>query len=291
MAVAVRRPVTQTSGELESIRAAPHRRDRAVLARAFAPAGPRCWWRPPIKSRKTSRSVRSCGWRRSRFTCSRSCWPLRATDSTGGRRSPSRPDFSLRLRARFPACPSGSRCGWQLVVYLIALFVTCMICQGELARSRPSPRYLTAFYLTIAAGGALGGVFVALIAPRLFTEFSEYPIGLAAACLLGFVGWLRTRRAGAMDQPQFRRAPAPDGAVDRRNDRLRRQLHHRQARRCGERAEFLRHPARDGARRMTTGLFASCSMAARGTGSNICKPRGETGPPPTMGRIAASRWR
>jgi len=80
----------------------------------------------------------------------------------------------------------------QLLVYLIALFVTCMICQGELARSRPSARYLTLFYLTIAAGGALGGVFVALIAPRIFNEFSEYPIGLAAACLLGFLGWVRS---------------------------------------------------------------------------------------------------
>jgi hypothetical protein len=80
----------------------------------------------------------------------------------------------------------------QLVVYSVALFVTCMICQGELARSRPSPRYLTTYYLTIAAGGAVGGVFVALIAPRIFTEFSEYPIGLAAACLLGFAGWVRT---------------------------------------------------------------------------------------------------
>jgi hypothetical protein len=85
----------------------------------------------------------------------------------------------------------------QLIVYLIALFVTCMICQGELARSRPASRYLTTFYLTIAAGGAIGGVFVALIAPRIFTEFSEYPIGLAAACLLGFLGWVRT---GAMAQ-------------------------------------------------------------------------------------------
>jgi len=85
----------------------------------------------------------------------------------------------------------------QLIVYVIALFVTCMVCQGELARSRPSPRYLTTFYLTIAAGGAIGGVFVALIAPRIFTEFSEYPIGLAAACLLGFTGWLRT---GALSQ-------------------------------------------------------------------------------------------
>ena len=82
--------------------------------------------------------------------------------------------------------------GSQLGIYLLALFATCMVCQGELAKSRPSPRYLTGFYLTIAAGGAIGGAFVALVAPHLFTEFSEYPIGLAAACLLGFVGWLRT---------------------------------------------------------------------------------------------------
>ena len=83
----------------------------------------------------------------------------------------------------------------QLGVYLIALLITCMICQGELRLSRPEPRYLTTFYLTIAAGGVLGGVFVALIAPRVFTEFNEYPIGLAAACLLGYAGWLRS---GAM---------------------------------------------------------------------------------------------
>jgi hypothetical protein len=78
----------------------------------------------------------------------------------------------------------------QLAVYLAALFFTCMLCQGELVRTRPSPRYLTQFYLTVAAGGALGGVFVALIAPRIFTEFSEYPIGLGAACLLGLASWI-----------------------------------------------------------------------------------------------------
>jgi spermidine synthase len=78
----------------------------------------------------------------------------------------------------------------QLGVYLAALFVACMLCQGELVRSRPSPRYLTQFYLTVAAGGALGGVFVALIAPRVFTEFSEYPIGLGGACLLGLASWI-----------------------------------------------------------------------------------------------------
>jgi hypothetical protein len=91
-----------------------------------------------------------------------------------------------------PSASVGLSLRTQLLLYLSALLVTCMICHGELARSRPSPRYLTMFYLTVAAGGALGGVFVALLAPYLFTEFLEYPIGLAAACLLGFVGWLRS---------------------------------------------------------------------------------------------------
>ena len=85
----------------------------------------------------------------------------------------------------------------QFAVYAGALFVTCMVCHGELARSRPSPRHLTAFYLTIAAGGALGGVFAAILAPRFFSEFSEYPIGLGGACILGFLGWMRS---GALAQ-------------------------------------------------------------------------------------------
>lgn len=79
---------------------------------------------------------------------------------------------------------------WQLGVYLAALFFACMLCNGELVRARPAPRYLTAFYLAIAGGGALGGVFAALIAPRMFSEFSEFPIGLGGACLLGVITWL-----------------------------------------------------------------------------------------------------
>jgi len=85
----------------------------------------------------------------------------------------------------------------QFAVYAGALFVTCMVCHGELARSRPSPRHLTVFYLTIAAGGALGGVFAAIFAPRFFSEFSECPIGLGVACILGFLGWMRS---GALAQ-------------------------------------------------------------------------------------------
>lgn len=86
---------------------------------------------------------------------------------------------------------------WQLGVYLAALFFACMLANGELVRTRPPARYLTSFYLTIAAGGALGGVFVALIAPHVFTEFDEYPIGLGAACALGLICWLGQEGLGA----------------------------------------------------------------------------------------------
>ena len=79
----------------------------------------------------------------------------------------------------------------QLAVQLAALFVMCMVCHGELALARPSPRYLTAFYLTISAGGALGGGLAALVAPRVFSDFREYTIGLLAACVLVFVAWIR----------------------------------------------------------------------------------------------------
>jgi spermidine synthase len=92
----------------------------------------------------------------------------------------------------------------HLAVYPLALFALCMVCHGELARSRPSAAYLTLFYLTVAAGGALGGVFVALAAPRLFDTYLEYPIGLAAACLFGFLGWLRTGALGQWTRDNFR---------------------------------------------------------------------------------------
>ena len=80
----------------------------------------------------------------------------------------------------------------QLATHFAALFAGCMICHGELVRSRPSARYLTAFYLAIAAGGVLGGGFTGVAAPRLFTRaFNEYPVGLAAACLFVLWAWLR----------------------------------------------------------------------------------------------------
>jgi hypothetical protein len=65
-----------------------------------------------------------------------------------------------------------------------ALFVCCMVCHGELARRRPHPRYLTQFYLMVSIGGAIGGLFVALAAPRLFNSYYELPVAMVLCALL-----------------------------------------------------------------------------------------------------------
>ena len=72
----------------------------------------------------------------------------------------------------------------QLGMYLSGLFVACMFCHGELYRSRPAARHLTAFYLTVSAGGALGGVLVAVVAPLAFDAYYELGLGLVALALL-----------------------------------------------------------------------------------------------------------
>lgn len=78
-----------------------------------------------------------------------------------------------------------------LVVFAGAVFVLCMFCHGELARLKPEANELTAYFLTISAGGALGGVFVGLIAPRVFNEFLEMPIGVLGSVMLAL--WLLYR--------------------------------------------------------------------------------------------------
>jgi len=75
----------------------------------------------------------------------------------------------------------------QIGILSVALFIVCMVCHGELVRLKPAPRHLTAFYLTLTAGGAAGGMFVGLLAPALFTGFFELPIALWLTAALLFV--------------------------------------------------------------------------------------------------------
>ncbi|MGH9558654.1 MAG: spermidine synthase, partial [Bryobacteraceae bacterium] len=68
--------------------------------------------------------------------------------------------------------------------FAAGLFLCCMVCHGELARRKPAPAHLTLFYLMVSLGGAIGGIFVALIAPRVFRSFLELQIGMIACALL-----------------------------------------------------------------------------------------------------------
>ena len=76
---------------------------------------------------------------------------------------------------------------WSIPVLALGLFACCMFCHGELAARKPAASQLTSFYLMISLGGALGAMFVALAAPRIFVTFYELPIGLAACGILAAV--------------------------------------------------------------------------------------------------------
>jgi uncharacterized membrane protein len=71
-----------------------------------------------------------------------------------------------------------------LPVFSFGLFAGCMFCHGELSLSKPPEEELTTFYLMIALGGAIGAVFVGLIAPALFSGVYELPIALLCVAAL-----------------------------------------------------------------------------------------------------------
>jgi hypothetical protein len=71
----------------------------------------------------------------------------------------------------------------QIIGFNVVLFIACMVCHGELYRLRPPASRLTGYYLLISAGGALGGLFVAVVAPMLFVDYRELEIGLGLIAL------------------------------------------------------------------------------------------------------------
>lgn len=84
--------------------------------------------------------------------------------------------FSMSLHASGSLAQAGAA-----VVLLFAVAVTL---HARLNDTRPSPRHLTLFYIMMSAGGALGGLFCALIAPLVFDWVWEHPILLVASALL-----------------------------------------------------------------------------------------------------------
>jgi hypothetical protein len=74
---------------------------------------------------------------------------------------------------------------WFLILFhLLFLFASALVCHGLLADDRPAARHLAEFYLWLAVGGALGGLFNALVAPLLFDTVVEYPLVIILASYL-----------------------------------------------------------------------------------------------------------
>jgi len=71
----------------------------------------------------------------------------------------------------------------EIAIFTVALFVWCMFCHGEIARTKPESG-APLFYLTIAAGGALGALLVGVVAPAVLTTFIELPIAIVGSIVL-----------------------------------------------------------------------------------------------------------
>lgn len=75
----------------------------------------------------------------------------------------------------------------KIGVYFSAFFMTCMVCHGETVKRRPSSERLTEFYLSVAAGGALGGLIVAVACPNIFSSYSEFKIGTVFSGIVALI--------------------------------------------------------------------------------------------------------
>jgi spermidine synthase len=73
---------------------------------------------------------------------------------------------------------------WQITGYCTVVFVVSTGCHSELYSQRPLPQHLTTYYLFIALGGALAGIFTGLVAPNVFSGLWEFHVGIAASVLL-----------------------------------------------------------------------------------------------------------
>ena len=100
---------------------------------------------------------------------------------------------------------------WVILgLHLVGMTIAAAMCHARLAADRPPPSGLTEFYLWVAAGGVLGGLFNAVFAPLALPGLIEYPAAIVAAAAL--------RPAPPKKRPDllefFLRDPRPTRAMD-----------------------------------------------------------------------------
>ncbi len=69
-------------------------------------------------------------------------------------------------------------------LHLLVFFLAALVSHQRLAQSRPHVSKLPEYYLWIAVGGVLGGIFNALLAPLLLSTPLEYPAAIILALLV-----------------------------------------------------------------------------------------------------------
>ena len=88
---------------------------------------------------------------------------------------------------------------WHILFNGLFLFLFCMTIHGELVKLRPKPKYLTGYYLTVSAGGALGGFFISVLAPLYLAGLWEYHIALGIGWVLIAARMIRDRSTAWFD--------------------------------------------------------------------------------------------
>ncbi|MEM6687968.1 MAG: fused MFS/spermidine synthase [Planctomycetota bacterium] len=105
---------------------------------------------------------------------------------------------------------------WQMIAtvvfYMVFLLAMCLLCHGEAARLKPPPSKLTEFYLMLSAGGALGGLIVAVLCPILLDNMFEIAASIYLAQAFGLIVLLSARGWGA-PQYAFKRVALFNSAI------------------------------------------------------------------------------
>jgi len=105
--------------------------------------------------------------------------------------------FAVAMAAGLSASRGVLDISLAVPLYCLGVFFGCLFCHGELAQRKPAPQYLTQFYLSLSAGGAIGGLFVGLVAPRIFPAYYELPLALAALASLAILAaWTNRQLIG-----------------------------------------------------------------------------------------------
>jgi hypothetical protein len=86
----------------------------------------------------------------------------------------------------------------EILSYMIMLSGVCLLAHGEVARIKPPSQLLTQYYMLISAGGAIGGLMVAVVCPTVLNTYAELPAIVALVTALSLVvlfvrnGWTET---------------------------------------------------------------------------------------------------